>query len=633
MIRWCRVPWWCAAPLLPEPVLRAFSRRRQDIEAFLQDSGLAGPRAAQLAAYATRAVKDPEAGQESLMGEWRQRADRLGLDPEALTGLVGQARVRALPGPRDPAAERVFAWLASPAVLTARSSTFGRREVLQALAAAVPRGAAVSEIVALGDAFLASDHVVLRASGGLRACDVIRRRDGTVIAAHVDEERWTTPEMLATERALIDSAPARRDAEIGIADHDEVVGALDRHPGLSDEQQAAVWRLTESGAGVEVMLGAAGTGKTAALAAAREAWTACGHRVIGGALAARTTAQLTEVTGIPSMTLHRLLSGLDDPERSGLTVRSVVVIDEAAMVGTRTLARILEHAERAEAKVVLVGDHHQLPEIDAGGRRVRRPRLPPRRERPDPEPPSTCSLGARGTPRAPDRAFVAYQTHGRIKHAAHGHDIREDLVDDWWTARAQGKQTIMVAGTKRNVDDLNDRARIKAHDAGRLGTEQLTIGGRDFAVGDEVIANRNDYRLGVLNGTRATITALDHENRAVRAQAEAGEIVVVPPAYLDAGHLSHGYAPTLHKAQGSRIKARPSMLRSSSPTRLSHASIPTRRSPGEPTTTRSTSRPRPTGASNNATHPNNKLMPSSAYGQLSAAPQRRGWLSTPCCPR
>ncbi len=49
-----------------------------------------------------------------------------------------------------------------------------------------------------------------------------------------------------------------------------------------------------------------------------------------------------------------------------LDARTVVVVDEAAIVGTRKLARLLDHAEAARAKIVLVGDHYQLPEIDAG---------------------------------------------------------------------------------------------------------------------------------------------------------------------------------------------------------------------------------------------------------------------------
>ena len=113
------------------------------------------------------------------------------------------------------------------------------------------------------------------------------------------------------------------------------------------------------------MVGAAGTGKTAALAAAREAWEAGRYHAIGCALAARAAAELTKGSGIAACTIDRLLASTADAGR--LPDRSVLVVDEAAMVGTRQLARLLELAETSAAKVVLVGDHRQLPEIAAGG--------------------------------------------------------------------------------------------------------------------------------------------------------------------------------------------------------------------------------------------------------------------------
>lgn len=115
------------------------------------------------------------------------------------------------------------------------------------------------------------------------------------------------------------------------------------------------------------MIGAAGSGKTHALAAARDAWDDAGYTVIGCALAARAARQLQDDSQIPSVTLDRLLIDLDRADTPGLTTRTVIVADEAAMIGTRRLGRLLDHADQAGAKVVLVGDPCQLPEIEAGG--------------------------------------------------------------------------------------------------------------------------------------------------------------------------------------------------------------------------------------------------------------------------
>ena len=156
--------------------------------------------------------------------------------------------------------------------------------------------------------------------------------------------------------------------------------------GLSAEQQRMLDRLLTSGAGVEVIVGAAGSGKTAALAVAAKAWADSGVPVQGTALAAIAARVLQDSAGIPSQSLQRLLNQTsphphgqhqdtqdqDGPQqdgklRSALPPGGVLVVDEAGMVGTRTLHRLLVLAETTGTKLVLVGDPKQLPEIDAGG--------------------------------------------------------------------------------------------------------------------------------------------------------------------------------------------------------------------------------------------------------------------------
>src|SRR5207248_8482020 len=178
--------------------------------------------------------------------------------------------------------------------------------------------------------------------------------------------RFTTPEMVATEQQLLARAAERHTEHTGIARHHRLERALQARGAMSDEQVAMVRTVCGSGAGVDVVEGVAGSGKTVALAAAAEAWTASGYRVHGCALAARAAARFEESTGIPSCTLDRLLGRLDRGDIA-LGPADVIVVDEAAMVGTRKLHQLFDHADNAGAKVVLVGDPRQLPEIDAGG--------------------------------------------------------------------------------------------------------------------------------------------------------------------------------------------------------------------------------------------------------------------------
>ncbi len=542
---------------IPDTVLRGFSQRRQQIEAHLAEHGQHGARAAQAATYATRPARDLDVGPEGLMPEWRQRARRLGLNDRVLAATLTRAAPASVPSPGTERAEALFAQLASPDGLTAHDASFGRREVLRALCDALPRGADIEMILELTQAFLASSHAVrLGAPTPVRDNDVIRRQDGIVVAAHVDQARWTTPEMLAIERGLVDAAHRRRHTRVGVAHPATLEAALAARPSLSTEQVRVIRRVTRSGAGVDVVEGAAGSGKTHALGAAREAWQASGYRVFGCALAARTAAQLQTGSGIPSVTVDRLLRYLDDPRGNGLDRDSVIVVDEAATLGTRTLHRLLQHAETADAKLVLIGDHHQLPEIGAGGafasltKRLGSTRLHDnRRQHAAWERQALARLRAGST----DRALASYVAHDRVHLHTDPEVARHRLVRDWWQARLTNPDTVMITARRADAEDLNRRARALLTQRGMLGTDELQASGRGFAVGDEVLALRNDYRLGVLNGTRGHVTRLQPNTGHLGVRTREGLDVVIPPAYLQAGHLAHAYATTLYKAQGSTV--------------------------------------------------------------------------------
>ncbi len=532
-------------------VLRAFSRRRREIEMHMEERGETGPRAAQRAAYATRKPKT-DTPVDGLLPEWRKRATALGLDEKTLEVVLFRVGRGVVPKPGTVAADDLFALLAGPNGLTARTASFGRREVLQAIAAALPTGGAVEEILELADAFVASYHVVpLGTREKLRTSDVIRRADGRIVAAHVDEQRWTTPEMLATERAVIETAIGRQHAGVGTARREHIHAAIGGRASMSGEQVRMVEQPTSSGAGVDAVEGVAGSGKTYALDAARDAWYASGYRVIGCALAARAAAQLEHDAEIPSLTLDRLIRYLDN---GGIVLdhATVIVLDEAAMVGTRKLAHLLEHADHANVKVVLIGDHHQLPEIDAGGafagivNRLHGVRLVENHRQIEPWEREALAQLRDGDA---DHAFAAYQAHGRVVHLDDPEQLRQRLVDDWWAARAAGGDALMLATRNPDVDDLNQRARRCLILERQLGADDLVVNGRGFAIGDEILTTRNDYRVGVLNGTRGVITDIDHGQGELRINAD-GRDFVLPRSYLAAGHVTHAYAVTFHKAQG-----------------------------------------------------------------------------------
>jgi conjugative relaxase-like TrwC/TraI family protein len=523
---------------IDDRVLGHFSRRRAEILERLAETGGRSRRAAEIAALDTRRAKDYNIDGPALREQWRARAAEISYGPADVTALLDRHRPRATRPPDLQATARDFA---GPNGLSEHASTFDRRDVLRAWAEAHRDGADAERLEVLTDRWLGSTHAVR-----LEDDDGRRQLGGA---------RYSTPDVLALEHRVITDAAARQRTHAAQVAPKAATGHLERQPRLSGEQAAMAARLTTSGNGVEVVRSAAGTGKTHALAAAREIWEADGIRVFGVALAARAAVELESTAGIDSTTIAEFL---DDVEHArGLPHGSVLVVDEAGMVGSRAADRLARHAADTHSKLLLVGDDHQLPEIDAGGafrgladslgaielREVHRQNQPWDRD-------------ALAQLRDGDvRAFTdAYRDHGRLVARPTVHELRLTLVDDWWeSARTGEHDAVMIAHRRSDVADLNALARARMDRDGRLGPEQIATSDRAFAVGDEVVTRRNDRRVGLINGTRARVTAVDTDRRTVEITTLAGDHRQVDSNYLDEGWLQHGYALTAHAAQGATL--------------------------------------------------------------------------------
>ena len=512
-------------------VIAHFSRRRREIVDHMLERGERSARAAQFATLHTRRRKDYGVSAERLRDEWRARAAEHGLDARHLRRALYRAHTRA---PNPPFRHGIAARLLGADGLTRDRSTFTRGEVLQAFAGSAHAGATVAQIEAAADAFLAG-HEVVR------------------LPADPGEQRYTTRELLRLERDLLDGA---RDqvtiTDVALAASPAVEAALDARSTVTAEQRELVLALTRGGQGVAIVRAPAGTGKTFALDAARDAWQRSDVAVLGCALSARAACELRDQAGMDATTIARLMHALD--RGAVLAANSVLVVDEAGMVGTRDLARLAGATEAARGKLVLVGDDRQLPEIQAGGafraladhvgavelRDVRRQR----------EPWDRAALAAlRGGD--VERFVAGYQRHGRIVAAPTAADARDALVSDWWEAHRRGERALMIAHRRRDVADLNARAREILRAAGSIGEPELVAGGRSFAVGDRVVATRNDARRGVVNGQAGTLTSVAED--AMIVAFDDRPLLELPRGYVEHGGLDHAYAITAHRAQGATV--------------------------------------------------------------------------------
>src|SRR5207248_669418 len=274
---------------------------------------------------------------------------------------------------------------------------------------------------------------------------------------------------------------------------------------LSGEQADALAHVTD-GRDLGIVFGNAGTGKSALLSVAREAWEMAGYEVRGVALSGIAAESLESGSGIASRTIASMEHGWQQG-RDLLTSRDVLVIDEAGMVGTRQLERVLSRAAETGAKVVLVGDPQQLQAIEAGAafrsiheRHGGAEIGEVRRQREDWQREATRDLANSKT----GDALEADRSHGMVHEAATREQARGDLIERWDRERqsAPERSRIILTHTNDEVRALNEAARERMRAAGDLGDDaRLTVerGVRHFASGDRVMFLHNELGLGGKN--------------------------------------------------------------------------------------------------------------------------------------
>ncbi len=512
-------------------------------------------------------------------------ADAPGGTPAGLAGTL--AATAGLP---ERTIRQVFDRLASPEGLTAQASTFTRREVLCAVGRELPTEAAgtvgPAELEQLADRFLAERAV-------------------SVVSEHaIGERHYATPELLQIEQRLIDTAGSRAGEQTGVCSHDTLRATLAAHPTIGADQAAMVRDITQGGQGVALVVGKAGAGKTYALGVARHAWQLGGYRVLGAAPTGIATVCLDAEGFERSRTVDALLGELDRErpardhhgrqpnlsrtrqpppgrgrdttriererdEQQGervLNSRTVLVVDEAGMLGSRKLARLLDHAHDAGAKVVLVGDDKQLASIEAGGGfrglrlRLGAATLTENRRQAEPWERQAVEHLRDGNI---DAALSAYREHDRLVATETPGQLKETMLSDWWQSFQQGSRVVILAYRRDEVDQFNTACQQLRDGNGELGAERLQVRDRSFAVGDRVVCGKNAIRaLGVANGSRGQVVAVDLEDRSMTLKLEGGREVRLPGAYLDkrparwVGNnpdrrtVDLAYASTGHKSQG-----------------------------------------------------------------------------------
>ena len=291
-----------------------------------------------------------------------------------------------------------------------------------------------------------------------------------------NQERFTTRGMLQLEAEMMANAWALHDKK-GHSLHGVSINSISAEHGLSKEQHQVLEYLVSRG-DLKNVVGYAGTGKSRLLGAAREAWEASGHRVLGATLSGIAAENLEASSGIESRTFasrsYYWMQG-----RELLTSKDILVVDEAGMLGTRQLAEVVEEVKKQGAKVALVGDpQEQLQAIEAGAAfrgiientskaqltEIWRQKVGWQKE-------ATVQFSTRQTA----TALAKYAAHDCVHEFATQSQAKQAVVDAWNDARINHpeKTQIILAYTRNDVKELNTAARSLRQSLGELGRDYL----------------------------------------------------------------------------------------------------------------------------------------------------------------
>ncbi len=416
---------------------------------------------------------------------------------------------------------------------------------------------------------------------------------GNRLARKHREDRFCATWMVELEAEIIRRSKEREsetDLKLFRSTVDREIAAYEKRKGftLTEEQKAAIGHLTYGTAGVGVMSGLAGTGKTTVAEVYKQCFEAEGKQLMGLAVSGKAAAKLEEESGMPCMSVAKFFSQIRQG-KVALTKKDVVVLDEAGMVATDDTLKLMTYCQGVGAKLVMQGDSDQLQPIAAGnGFELAKMALGDKK-----------LTEIRRQKNADDlttaNSFYERDAEGKVKNMRRGHRSRQGtfhmgeeilnnlkqrdciddfgtdkqaikaLVDDYLKDKTPMDEKLVLAHTRSEVKALTTGIRKGLQEQGVLDKEEFTF--RSIVKGqwedltlsrrDRVMFTATNNDLGVINGTEGTVESIRKDKSGgydlvVRIDSsnpkEDGRILKFNTSEHNA--LAHRYAMTVHKAQG-----------------------------------------------------------------------------------
>ena len=506
-----------------------------------------GPDASyQSRSVAARATRDRKAHDRVAdpVGRWQDELARAGYPPVGLSVSVERAGLAYQP-PGLAVLDRVGDVLLSPGGGLACEKTFTRDDVIVAVAPML-HGPPVSVLGTAVDRVLSHEQAV-----------------ALPLVTGAREPVWAAACVVEDEHRIASLADALSEREGPRVDRQAAFLAvrqleLSRDMRLSERQAEVAKGLLTSGHAFDLVVGVAGSGKTTTLSAVRAGFEAAGYKVLGTATSGQAAKALGEGAGIEPRTLASLTLRLEHG-REALSPSHVLVLDESGMTSDADVGKLLAAVEASGAKLVAVGDYHQLDAVGPGGALEALSQRHPghvwtlRDNLRQVGPGERHALDHLRAGHVPT-AVNWYLGQGRFHPAPSREQATHDMVMAWAQDVFDGRDALMVAYHRDSVETLNRAARAVWAKLGRLyGAELEAPGGRRYRAGDRVVTLAPGPDGAWVTSQRAVVTAVDTEARTLTAVTPEGTEMHMGPEHTGADKLGHAYAVTAHRCQGSTV--------------------------------------------------------------------------------
>jgi len=515
---------------VPKKLVQAFSKRSNQISELLEKGGFsqANAKLKQTAALFTRSKKQT-VSREQLYQNWCKEAQsELGKNwtPERILS-------------KESTSERldVKEFLDE---LTEKNAIFHQKDVLEALLIKYQHmGRGVDAAFHMFNQLLKSNHYLKQ---------INHPTEGIC---------YTTQRQYLLEKRFYENAVAYSDVSFNGIEQQETK-TVEK---LNKEQRHAYKYLTNDDSSLKLLNGAPGTGKSFLLRAVREHYG--NMPVLGCALAASAANELEKSSGIKSQTLDSLLIELDTGKRE-LKKHSVIVVDEAGMVGIRKLNRLLDCARETNSKLIMVGDYNQLSPIECGFAfknlltTVKSASLKHIQRQRDKQDINNIKLIEHGESQ---KVLKNLSERGLFTFDTDQTRCKFQLVEQWHSETNRSYQdSLILASTRYDVDELNLIARAKLHEESELGDIETSFANHDgktlnIAEGERIMFRANNQELKVQNGTTGTVITITQrrhsKHRRLEVLLDNGKKLTFSTADYKA--IDYAYAMSIHKSQGKTV--------------------------------------------------------------------------------